>query len=152
MKTYPTSIHFTSQTLNFSLTFQTGWIYFESLSDLSFQTRNPIPNSFLDLQLTYCRFTSLLNQPLPLFIPSSRNPSTNFTISPEYHTNKLSYPYFKYFSNFLISLTWLLLFLSCSNYRTYFTNQNLCTILFAITFDSYLYFSMTNPASSVNWT
>ena len=83
------------------------------------------------------------------FILSSRNLSTNLTITPECHTNKLSYPYFNYFSNLLIKLTWLPLFLSCSNYQTYFTNQNLCTILFAITFDSYLYFSMTNPASSV---
>ena len=130
----------------------TGKIYFESLSDFSFRTRNPMLNSFLVLQLTYCRFTSLSNQPIPLFILSSGNLSTNFTISPEYHTNKLSYPYFNTFPIFLINLTWLLLFLSCSNYRTSFPNQNLCTILFAITFDSYLYFSMTNPASSVNWT
>ena len=51
----------------------TGKIYFESLSDFSFRTRNPMLNSSLVHQLTYCRITSLYNQPIPL---SSFHPAT----------------------------------------------------------------------------
>ena len=44
----------------------TGKIYFESLSNPPFQTRNPMLNLSLVHQLTYCRTIPLYNQPIPL--------------------------------------------------------------------------------------
>ena len=150
MKTYNTCIHFT---IHYFSIFP--WHAFNRQNLFRVTFRFLFPNSKSHAKLPSRPSINILSHHFVVqsthtpFILSSRNLSTNLTITPECHTNKLSYPYFNYFSNLLIKLTWLPLFLSYSNYRTYFTNQTYVPFLVGITFDTYLYFSMTNPASSV---